>query len=150
MIIPISSIIILTCFVWALNKKLLRQRQICPLCAGVSLTWFWIFFGMFFGKLLVADYQLPIAILAGGTIVGLMSKLEEFIKVKFILIWKTIFVVSGFMAVYSLVNNQWGILAVGVILDILTTLIFKKYGAEKESLDSKKVKELKEKMKNCC
>ena len=148
MIIATLSIFVFTGIIWILNKKL--PFQICPICAGVSLTWLWIFFGMFFGKLLVVDYQLPTAILAGGTVVGLMSKLEEFIKKKFVLIWKTIFVVSGFMAVYSLITNQWGIFAVGVIIDITVTLMFKTYGAEKENPDLKKIKELKEKMKRCC
>ena len=58
-----------------------------------------------------------------------------------------IFVVSGFTAVYSLITDQWGIFAIGVIVDIVVTLIFKTYGAEKENLN---LKELKEKIKNCC
>jgi len=148
MIIAILSILILTGIVFILNKKL--PVQICPICAGVSLTWLWMFFGMFLGKLLVADYQVPAAILAGGTVVGLMSKLEGSIKRKFILIWKIIFVVSGFTAVYSLVNGRWGMLVIGVITDIAITFVFKTYGEEKKELDSKNLTKLKKKMENCC
>ena len=131
--------------VWLVNKKL--PIQVCPVCAGVFLTWLWMFIGMSLGKLLIANYQLPVSVLMGGTVVGLMSKLEQFINLKFVLIWKMIFVVSGFTAVYSLITDQWGIFAIGVIVDIVVTLIFKTYGAEKENLN---LKELKEKIKNCC
>ena len=145
MIIAILSILIITLAVWLVNKKL--PIQVCPVCAGVFLTWLWMFIGMFLGKLSIANYQLPISVLMGGTVVGLMSKLEQFINPKFVLIWKVVFVVSGFTAVYSLITNQWGIFAIGVIVDIVVTLIFKTYGAEKENLN---LKELKEKIKNCC
>src|SRR3989338_6263239 len=145
MITAILSILIITLVVWLVNKKL--PVQICPVCAGVFLTWLWMFIGMSLGKLLIANYQLPVSVLMGGTVVGLMSKLEQFINLKFVLIWKMIFVVSGFTAVYSLITDQWGIFAIGVIVDIVVTLIFKTYGAEKENLN---LKELKEKIKNCC
>ena len=145
MIIAILSILIITLAVWLVNKKL--PIQVCPVCAGVFLTWLWMFIGMFLGKLSIANYQLPISVLMGGTVVGLMSKLEQFINPKFVLIWKVVFVVSGFTAVYSLITNQWGIFAIGVIVDIVATFIFKTYGAEKENLNLKK---LKEKIKNCC
>ena len=145
MIIAILSILIITLAVWLVNKKL--PIQVCPVCAGVFLTWLWMFIGMSLGKLLIANYQLPVSVLMGGTVVGLMSKLEQFINLKFVLIWKMIFVVSGFTAVYSLITDQWGIFAIGVIVDIVVTLIFKTYGAEKENLNLKK---LKEKIKNCC
>lgn len=148
MIIAILSILVLTGFVYVLNKKLLTQ--ICPICAGVTLTWLWMFFGMFFGKLSAIDYQVPTAILAGGTVVGLMSKLEEFIKVKFVLVWKTIFVASGFMAVYSLVAREWSILALGIIINVAITFIFKTYENETKNSDPKKLEELKKKMKGCC
>ena len=145
MITAILSILIITLVVWLVNKKL--PIQVCPVCAGVFLTWLWMFIGMSLGKLLIANYQLPVSVLMGGTVVGLMSKLEQFINLKFVLIWKMIFVVSGFTAVYSLITDQWGIFAIGVIVDIVVTLIFKTYGAEKENLNLKK---LKEKIKNCC
>ena len=145
MITAILSILIITLAVWLVNKKL--PIQVCPVCAGVFLTWLWMFIGMSLGKLLIANYQLPVSVLMGGTVVGLMSKLEQFINLKFVLIWKMIFVVSGFTAVYSLITDQWGIFAIGVIVDIVVTLIFKTYGAEKENLNLKK---LKEKIKNCC
>lgn len=148
MINIILLIIVLTFIVWVINKIL--HKKVCPICAGVSLTWLSIFFGIFFGKLSIIFYQIPLAILAGGTVVGAMSKLEPFIKVKFILIWKTIFVVSGFLAVYSLITSDWITFLVTVLIDIIVTIVYKTRDMEKENIDSKNVQELKEKMKNCC
>ncbi|HEY4512974.1 MAG TPA: hypothetical protein VJH06_00445 [Candidatus Paceibacterota bacterium] len=145
MIIAISSILILTAIIWLISKKL--PFRICPICAGTTLTWAGIFLGMFFGKLPISDYQVPFAILAGGTVVGAMSKLEERIKVKFILAWKTIFVVSGFGIVYSLVAGKWALVGFGIFLNVLITLYFKK---SKKHWGTGKAKELEEKMKSCC
>ncbi len=75
MITAILSILILTCVVWVLNKKL--PFQICPICAGVSLTWLWMLFGMGLGFLSVEKYQMVIAILMGGSVIGIVNKLEE-------------------------------------------------------------------------
>ncbi|MEK7190231.1 MAG: hypothetical protein AAB661_00500, partial [Patescibacteria group bacterium] len=51
--------------------------QICPICAGVSLTWLWMLFGMGLGFLSVEKYQMVIAILMGGSVIGIVNKLEE-------------------------------------------------------------------------
>ena len=80
MIIPLLSIFVLTIFVWVINKKL--PIQICPICAGVSLTWLWMLFGMSSGMLSIEKYQLMTAILMGGSIVGITNKLEEKYKIQ--------------------------------------------------------------------
>ncbi|MEK7539093.1 MAG: hypothetical protein AAB595_00410 [Patescibacteria group bacterium] len=148
MIIAILSILILTSISWVLGK--ISPIKICPICAGVFLTWLGMFFGMFLGKLSVVDYQLPTAILAGGTVVGLMSKLEQFIKIKFVLFWKTVFVISGFAAVYGLVASQWVMFFASVTIVFTITLIFKMGQLGRDSRESDRIKDLKKKMKNCC
>ncbi len=75
MIIAILSILILTSVIWALNKVL--PIKICPVCAGVTLTWFWMLFGMGYGLLSIEKYQFVTAILMGGSVVGITNKLEE-------------------------------------------------------------------------
>jgi len=107
-------------------------------------------FGIFLGKLSVTDYQLPASILAGGTVVGLMSKTEGLIKQKFILMWKVIFSLSGFWAVYNLVSGKWVMLAVGIGIGIVATLIFKNSETKKKNKDMNKSKELENEMENCC
>ncbi|MEK7208901.1 MAG: hypothetical protein AAB677_01430 [Patescibacteria group bacterium] len=148
MIIAIASILIITFAVWLIGEKL--SLKICPICAGVSLTWFWLWLGWQLEKLPVADYQLPTAILMGGTVVGLMAKLESVIKPKFVLFWKTIFVVSGFSAVSGLLAGNWLAVAAGIILAAVTTLGCQARATEPEKQNSKIAEDLKEKMKNCC
>ena len=139
---------IVTFAVWLIKKKL--KFEVCPICAGVTLTWFWMLVGMFFGKLLVVDYQLPATLLMGGTVVGLMSKLEQFVKLKFVLIWKTIFVVLGFVAAYNLIFTNWVIFAVSVALVVVTTFVFKIRLTLEENQKSKQTRKLEEEMEKCC
>ena len=148
MIIPIISIISFTFIMWIFNK--IFSVKVCSLCAGVSITWLWIFFGITFGKLSVDLYQLPLAILAGGTVVGLMYKLEENIKGKYILIWKTIFVVLGFYAVYGLATLQWIIVITSVVAITIVTLLLKINKLELKNKKSKQKKVFEDKMENCC
>lgn len=142
----IISIFAFTGIVWLIKKAL--KLEVCPVCAGVSLTWLWLLIGMKLNLLPTIDYQLPTAILMGGTVVGAMSKLEKFIQPRFLVLWKTAFVAFGFLAVYSLVISDWLIFALGAILAATTTLVFKTHQAQKQ--ESEQAKELEEKMKNCC
>ena len=148
MIIASASILVITFSLWLLNKW--WSVKICPVCAGVLLTWLWLLAWLWRGQLLAVDYQLPIAILAGGTVVGLMSKLEPVVKAKYVLLWKTLFVTSGFVAVYSLVVAGWVMFSVGVVLAGIGTLVFNRSTAETGNQESEQTKALQEKMKRCC
>jgi len=148
MIIVIFFILIFTSIIWILNKKL--SFNVCPICAGVSLTWVGLLIGINLDKLPIDIYQLPTAILAGGTVVGLMSKIETHIKRKPLLIWKSLFVIFGFLSVYSLVSSNWAISILGIILMLVTTFIFKENRKGDNPKESKEQKEIQEKMKNCC
>ncbi len=148
MTIIIISILLITLIVWVLNKKL--TFQICPICVGVSLTWIGIIIALAFNLLPYNSYQLQIAILMGGTVVGLVYKLEKHIKINFILIWKTLFVIIGFFTVYNLAISNWLISFVGIILIAIVTFLFKKISKTELLEESKSLKEIQEKMKNCC
>ncbi|KKQ34233.1 MAG: hypothetical protein US50_C0056G0001 [Candidatus Nomurabacteria bacterium GW2011_GWB1_37_5] len=145
MTITIISIAVLTLLVWSFRR--ITELKICPICAGVALTWLWLLAGMLAGKLSVISYQLPIAILMGGTVVGAMSKLEQFIRPNLVLVWKTFFVLFGFYAVWSLLSSNWLMFSVVIILGTTSTLTLIK---REKKLGSEQVKELKEKMSNCC
>lgn len=81
MLYAILSILILTLLVWVINKKL--SIQICPICAGVTLTWIWLFIGIWFGFLPIAQYEFVTAILMGATIGGIVGELKKmFLKLK--------------------------------------------------------------------
>ena len=86
----------------------------------------------------------------GGTVVGAMSKLEQFIKPNLILIWKTAFVIFSFSVAYGLINTDLAMFAIGAILAVVVTFVLKTRGVEPEKQESEQVKKLKEKMKNCC
>lgn len=143
--ITLLSIASITLIVW-LVKKLLKF-EICPICAGVMLTWLWMLVGMKLNLLSSGTYLLLTGILMGGTIVGLMSKLEKHIKPRFILWWKTIFVLSGFTAVYSILNDNWMLFVIAVVIPVICTLVCT---IKKGHQISAQEKELEDKMKNCC
>ena len=81
MTIAILSILLITLIVWEINKKL--PIQICSICAGVTLTWLWMFLGMWFGFLSVSRYEILVAVLMGASIGGLVTELKKvFLKFK--------------------------------------------------------------------
>ena len=135
MIAAIASILVITGAIWLAQRIL--PFPVCPICAGVTGTWAWLITAYFSGYQI--DLAIP-ALLLGGTVVGTMSKLERFIKPKFVLIWKTIFVIAGFWGANNLIAGNWLLLAVGIILAFTVTLAFQtqKIGANKPDL------------KNCC
>jgi len=51
--------------------------QICPPCAGVTLTWLWMLLGMWFGLLSVSHYEFLTAILMGASIGGIVTELKK-------------------------------------------------------------------------
>ncbi|OGI93939.1 hypothetical protein A3A03_03680 [Candidatus Nomurabacteria bacterium RIFCSPLOWO2_01_FULL_40_18] len=75
MIIAIISILVLTIFVWIINKKL--SLQICSICAGVTLTWLWMLSGMWLGLISVLKYEFLTAILMGASIGGIVTELKK-------------------------------------------------------------------------
>ena len=75
MITAILSILFLTLFVWVINKKL--PIPVCSICAGVTLTWLWMLFGMWFGFLSVPRYEILTAILMGASIGGIVTELKK-------------------------------------------------------------------------
>ena len=74
-IIPIISILIITLIFYFANKKL--PFQICPICAGVALTWVWLLADMYFGLLSVDQYELITAILMGASIGGVVNETKK-------------------------------------------------------------------------
>ena len=147
LIITLTSIIAITILVWIANRTLPLPFSICPICAGVTGTWLWLMGAHFWGYQI--DLIIP-AMLMGGTVVGVMSKLERLIEPKFVLVWKTVFVVSGFLAVNSLIMNQWLGLVLGVIIALVFTFSFKIRKIKSSKQTSDQTKELEQKMKNCC
>lgn len=79
MTVAIVSILVLTLAVWTFNQALGKKLpiRVCAICAGVTLTWIWLFVGMWQGYLSVPRYEFVTAILMGATIGGIVTELKK-------------------------------------------------------------------------
>lgn len=129
-----------------------EKIKICPVCVAVSLTWFLISAGIAAGLLESENWRLIVAIAMGGTAVGIAFQAEKRFgwhspMIKFIII------VIGFVLAYLAVSNinLWTLTAEAIIILALGYLFFVfGVGGGTNAPDSKKLKELEEKMKDCC
>jgi len=138
-IIAIISILFLTLAAWAFRQ--MTSFKICPFCAGVLGTWIWMLTAYYLGYRI--DIAIP-AMLMGGSVIGISYALEKYRKQS--LFSRTIFIVAGFEAVYSLINAEWIWFSVSMLIAI--SFIGKSF--LKSGTLSNRAAELKEKMKNCC
>ncbi|MEK7552908.1 MAG: hypothetical protein AAB505_02265 [Patescibacteria group bacterium] len=144
-VITLTSIVVITVLAWLAGR--ISSFSFCPICTGVAGTWAWLIVTHLWGY--QVDLIIP-AMLMGGTVVGVMSKLERFIEPRFVLVWKTAFIVSGFLAVNSLITGRWPMVLLGVVLSLVFTFYFKIRPIKPGEQTSEKIEELKKKMKNCC
>src|SRR3989344_7525178 len=92
--------------------KRILPFKVCPICAGVFLTWVWLLGAHFLGYRI--DLIVP-ALLMGGAVVGIAYSLEKRslnISAERLLLWKVLFIPAGFVAAYSL------------LAQLLTVLLF--------------------------
>lgn len=144
--IAAASILLITLAVWLANRIL--PFQVCPICAGVAGTWVWMLIANLLGFSI--DLLIP-AILMGGSVVGIAYQVEKLLAEGGPqLLWKSLFIPAGFFAVWSLLSlwwlGFWGALALSLLIAALFLLPSKKLSFK----ENEKVKELKEKMKDCC
>src|SRR3989338_4298277 len=142
--IVILSILAITGFVWLLNRMI--PYKVCALCAGVAGTWLLMLGARFLG------YSVDPAILAmllGASVVGIAYTVEKKLpRDRSPLLWKTIFIPAGFIAVYGIIQAQWFL-----FLGMLASLLAFSYAflrAPKQKETGKTVEDLEEKMKQCC
>lgn len=154
-IIAIISIFGIAGLTWLLNRFL--GAKVCPICAGVFGTWLWMLIGILSGRLSVANYQLPVAILMGGSVVGIAYRIEKRLPQtsagwRTPLLLKTLFIPTGFAAVYGILASWWFIFIILAVSLLILTLMF--IGQIKDKIISerqnRKVEELEDEMKNCC
>ncbi|MBU6414745.1 hypothetical protein KGQ34_00675 [Patescibacteria group bacterium] len=124
--------------------------RICPVCAGVSGTWIWILAGMFSGVLDAGRWQLFVAMLMGGTVVGIAYQIEKRLPPhRSPLLRKTLFIPAGFALVYGVLAQWWNAALVSFAFLLLLSFVF--FASQRKIKDSDKTtKELEEKMKDCC
>ena len=149
MLITITEISILavTALVWLANKIL--PFRVCPICAGVFLTWSWLLGAHFL------SYQINLtipALLMGGSIVGIAYQLEKKagnVSAGKLLLWKVLFIPAGFIAAYGVLEGWWiAFLAALAFLLAVSTLFLRSSGGTK--MRDETVGDIEKKMKDCC
>ena len=156
-IIAAVSILLITGMVWAIKKTFAEKffanaaKWICPLCLGVLSTWLGFLVAHYLGRTI--DLQI-VAIMMGGSVVGFTYYLEKKIEsARFMNTWKTIFVVTGFLAVYYLLKENWPwLIAAGIIETVSIAVIvgLGRGGGKDKNKSSDSVARLKKQMEDCC
>lgn len=142
------SILAIAMLVWLVNRTM--SFNVCPICAGVFLTWVWLIIAYTIG------YQINLAIpalLMGGSVVGIAYQLEK----KFrnlsagrILLWKVFFIPAGFIAAYSILEQLPAVFLLATVLLLLISfvLLSSKDGTKNSRLET--VGGIEKKMEDCC
>ena len=147
-----SSILIIAFTLLTLSFNKITRWQICLICAGVSLTWLTITALMLSGLLLTTHYLLPVAMLMGGTVVGIAFQGEKrFEWAKNLFYWKAPVIIIGFVVAYLLlINLSWTTFITElVLLGFLTYFIFLQPSGGKLP-QGETASGLEEKLKDCC
>ena len=137
----------------ALVVKRIGLPSLCPICLGVSLTWLTLAALMLVGFLPTTFYLLPTAILMGGTVVGVVYQGEKKFKVMRSFAPKMVVLIIGFVLAHLLLTNMnWlTLIAATFILIPLGYLFFlKSPQATAGTENSETIRDLEDKMKECC
>lgn len=149
MIISITaiSILVISGMVWLFNRFV--PFTVCPVCAGVFLTWVGLLGAHNVGY--QVDLIVP-ALLMGGTVVGIAYQLEK--KLHELsddarLLWKVLFIPAGFVVAYAILEQEWMVLLIAMVVLFLLSLAF--FSANrKQNASAGATDELEKKMKDCC
>ena len=125
--------------------------KICPICAGVAGTWFWILMGMYSGWLEAEHWRLIAAMAMGGSVVGIAYQIEKRLpSTRSPILWKMLFIPTGFVAAYSLVSFWWVGFAAASAFLVICALWSIREPHRRVAQGRNAVEELENKMKNCC
>jgi len=99
-VIALGSIVAITALAAFVNTMKVFPVNVCPICTGVALTWFWILGGMYLDTLEPGRWSLVAAIAMGGSVVGIAYQLERRLPRAGSrgLFWKSLFIPAGFAA----------------------------------------------------
>jgi len=142
-VLSFISIFVLGGIVFLFNK--IFKKQICPVCAGVMLTWIWMLLFYFLG------YDINLTLLSlfmGGSVVGLVSKLSEKISSpQKVILYKLLFIPIEFLTFFALLNQWWFIFGAAFLINFILTLVFI---SNKKEFKNSRVEEIENELKNCC
>ncbi len=141
-VIILSALILwmITLFSWYLRRRF--GWKICPICVGVSGTWLLLSIGIVLGNF-SQDFKLPVAMLMGGTIVGIAmqgGRVWPWAQ-KSIFYWELPVILVGMPIAYFLFVRMSLLTTLGeiMVLGLLAYLFARKMTVEPD-----------ERMKSCC
>jgi len=138
----------------------MKKINICPICVAISSLWLMMSAGVAWGYLGLPIYIVPISLLMGGTIVGIAYVGEK--KCRWAsnnqLLWKTLVIAGGMPIAYQLVNNldKSAVVMEFILLVVIAYFFFIKrsynydIGSSEKLTDKNGLREIEEKMKQCC
>ncbi|OGD30388.1 hypothetical protein A2833_02000 [Candidatus Azambacteria bacterium RIFCSPHIGHO2_01_FULL_44_55] len=146
--IVIISILAISGIAALINK--IPPFRICPICAGVAGTWFWLLIGIHLNLLKNENWKLITAILMGGSVVGIAYQIAKRLGPrKSEVLFKALFIPVGFIAVYGLLGSLWIIFVPAILfLAVLAALFIKSPAGTVKTNES--VEEIKKRMEDCC
>ena len=126
--------------------------KICSVCAVVSLTWLLISVGIVTGLLESDSWKLIVAIAMGGTAVGTAFQAEKRFNWHSPMIKLTIVIIGFILAYFAITSISFWVLIFEAAIILVLGYLFFIFGIGNNANieDSKKLKELEEKMKDCC
>ena len=147
MIISIISIVVLAALAWAVKEMF--SLKLCPICAGVSLTWLGLLLLRYTGN--VVD-TVALGILMGGSVVGMAYTVDKKIEnARLAMIWKLLFIPAGFGAVYALIYF-WSVVSALLIVYLgLITVWFTRHSHKQFSAPKdEQRKKIEDELTKCC
>ncbi len=156
--IAVVSILAVSALVWLANRAL--PFTVCPICAGVFLTWAGLIGAHFAGYRV--DLLVP-ALLMGGSVVGIAYQLAPLearpltglekksggSSLGARLLFKALFIPTGFVAAYAVLAQWWAaFLVAAALLAALALWLVSLRGAAGPREET--VGNIEKKMKDCC
>lgn len=147
-----SSILVafLLFLVWIFNR--LTGFKICIICAGVSLSWLTLTALILGGLVSSSLFLTPIAILMGGTVVGIAFQGEKKFKwAQNLFYWKAPVTIIGFSIAYLLLANMsWAAFTIELVLLGILAYVFFPQPAIALPQTKRNISEVEKKLEDCC
>ncbi|MEK7608746.1 MAG: hypothetical protein AAB495_04155 [Patescibacteria group bacterium] len=148
------SIFCLGGIAWSLDQLKVFPFRICAICVGTAGTWIVLLTLRAYG---FAVDPIVIAALLGGSAVGIAYQGDKMLaQKKSSLLWKMLFIPTGFVAAYALVSELWlfGVLVIFILVTI--AFVFLDFFSKKTALidtpatNEEQRKKVEKMLDDCC
>lgn len=134
------------------------RTKICPVCASVSFLWISLSALAAWGYIELDDFIIVIALLMGGTVVGVsyLGEKKYLWAARYPQKWKfSVIIIGMFLAYLALINLSKPVVAVeALILSAFAYLFFirdsRRNVEGSRSDNDRNIREIEKKMKQCC